>query len=233
MTSATNSFLTSKNEKALRFDSFKAVCSAAHAELKKRGVAIKLSDLQESLAVGYGFENLASYKAADGRGAARVTNVFPKAGEGSFFAVLVDGCIGDLDGEMEHSFLDLRALTEAGLNPQGGSPSDARMTDFYGRNSGFEGFEQYFQPCPVELTPQDCSRMIVTSVFVDGACVSRYGSPFYGDPTSLVERIQENTFFGVYKFSQTEVNDGGDDRIGYTMFEVFVPNDLMGFFVVN
>lgn len=169
---------------------FKAKARQQHEALKARGVPVKLSDVQESMAVMLGFRNLAHLYAAF----AAETDVVAASAEIGQWVRWVMYFDYDVD--------------RWGLYPEGTTLDDVATRD---RVKAHEVFASR------RLLPEGFvldSRATVLETFVEAPSLEAYGLPRAADTHRVNDWIRETLGFRIIDSGiETSVHDRGDDSI--------------------
>lgn len=203
---------------------FLALSQAVKHCLNCRGVKANLSDVHESMAVGYGYKNYACYLEAMKAEAARV--VSHKAIEGwEYFVIAQSGWIGGQNVE-DYNGLLMFPLDEAVAIGKSKGMFGSTLKDMVSRRVGLdyltdeEGFLY-----EVDTEGLDLTTFVVNYTFNKTPSVEKYGVPSYASYPTLRREILEDFVYKVCSEIDSDVHDSGDDSSGYLLFEVAVPPD--------
>lgn len=184
-------------------ETFKSKARQQHQSLKARGVTVKLSDVQESMAVMLGFRNLAHLYAAF-------------ADEKDAFAPLSE------IAQWVRWVLYLDYDDDRwGVYPEGTTLDDVAARDWTKARTVYDSRKRL--PLDLVLNP----RATVLETFVDAPSLEAYGLPRAADTSKVNAWVREQLGFRVVESGvETSVRDRGDDSIDdYAILVALTPED--------
>lgn len=203
---------------------FLALSQAVKHSLNDRGVKASLSDVHESLSIGYGYKNYACYLEAMKAEAGRVVSC-KELKSMEYFVVAQIGWINGEDVDHVDGML-LFPLDEAIDLAKAKGIHGSTLKDLISRHRGLDYLTED-EELMYEIDTQgiDFTRFVVNYTFNKAPSMERYGVPPYATFHSLREELLRDFHYRVCDELDCDVHDTGDCS-GYTLFEVAVPADL-------
>jgi hypothetical protein len=195
-------------ENHITLDSFKSQAKKLFAALKDRDIALKLSDVQEALAISYGYKNLAAMNGMLKLDSSRVVQGAPLYNQHDNLFVVSWVYNEDSDGD------------DLVVYPPGTSMDDIATRDWRKLCDLNES---------VITVPDDLSfdTSVVLENFAEVSNINKYGLHDGAHEKTVNAWILEHFFFRVAAEGvKVYVSDRGDDGASKDHFLIWVPDDV-------